>query len=292
MSLKCPQCHSHETLAPEPRMFRKMGFFVRKSDRVCVQRYKCLKCGKGFSDATNDPCLNQNKRQMNGPLYLLLSSGMSMRRSARNLKIHRRTIKRKLLFLANQAKLELEALRAPVSELQFDDLETFEHTKCKPLSVTMAVEKHTRRILGFRVARMPAKGKLAAIARKKYGYRKDERGKKRRELFAELRLIVEPGALIESDSNPHYFNDVKRFFPDCHYETVLGGRGAITGQGELKKKKFDPLFSLNHTYAKLRADINRLFRKTWCTTKRPEMLAAHLTLYSHYHNAHLGKVYH
>lgn len=292
MSLKCPKCHSHQTLAPETRMFRKMGFFVRKSDRACVQRYKCLKCGKGFSDATNDPCLNQNKRQMNGPLYLLLSSGMSMRRSARNLKIHRRTIKRKLLFLANQAKLELEALRAPVKELQFDDLETFEHTKCKPLSVTMAVEKHTRKILGFRVARMSAKGKLAAIARKKYGYRKDERGRKRRELFAELRSFIEPGALIESDSNPHYLNDVKRFFPDCHYETVLGGRGAITGQGELKKKRFDPLFSLNHTYAKLRADINRLFRKTWCTTKKPEMLAAHLMLYSHYHNAHLGNVYH
>ncbi len=61
-----------------------------------------------------------------------------------------------------------------VTSLEFDDLETFEHTKCKPLSATIAVESKTRRILGFRVARMPAKGLLAAISRKKYGYRKDD----------------------------------------------------------------------------------------------------------------------
>jgi hypothetical protein len=47
----------------------------------------------------------------------------------------------------------------------------------------MAVEFKTRRILSYRVSRMPAKGLLAKMARKKYGFRKDERPKARRELF-------------------------------------------------------------------------------------------------------------
>ena len=52
----------------------------------------------------------------------------------------------------------------------------------------------------------------------------------------------------------------------------------------LKKIRFDPLFSLNHTCAMLRANLNRLFRRTWCTTKKPERLALHIAMYVVFHN--------
>ena len=58
----------------------------------------------------------------------------------------------------------------------------------------------------------------------------------------------------------------------------------MTGQGELKKLRFDPLFALNHTCAMLRANINRLFRRTWCTTKKKERLEQHLAVYMDFHN--------
>ncbi len=35
----------------------------------------------------------------------------------------------------------------------------------------------------------------------------------------------------------------------------------------------------------LRANINRLFRKTWNTTKKVEALIDHLWIYVRYHNA-------
>ncbi|HEY8279241.1 MAG TPA: transposase, partial [Bdellovibrionota bacterium] len=78
-------------------------------------------------------------------------------------------------------------------------------------------------------------------------------------------------------------------FPKALHKTYEGKRGAQGGQGELKKVKFDPLFSLNHTCAMFRANVNRLFRKTWCTTKRIDRLRAHLMIYAHYHNRHLGQ---
>ena len=34
-------------------------------------------------------------------------------------------------------------IQNPAMEIQFDDLETHEHTKCKPLSVALAVERKT-----------------------------------------------------------------------------------------------------------------------------------------------------
>jgi len=216
---------------------------------------------------------------------------MSQREVARTLKINRKTVVRKFRFAASTAKQKLmqENLKMPQSlEVEFDDLETFEHTKCKPLSVTLMVEHKTRRILGFEVAQMPAKGRIAAYARKKYGYRADHRSRARKRLFTDMKKLVHPRAVIRSDSNPYYPTDVKRYFPGARHETILGGRGAIVGQGELKKLKWDPIFSLNHTCAMLRANINRLIRKTWCTTKKPGELAGHIAIYALEHNRRLA----
>ena len=175
----------------------------------------------------------------------------------------------------------------PATEIEFDDLETFEHSKLKPLSVTMAVETSTRRILGFKLAQMPAKGLLVKRSLKKYGKRKDERRAKRRELFKEIQPHVALFAAIKSDENPHYPKDVKEFFPNCHHKIYKGRRGCVVGQGELKAGGFDPIFSLNHSFAMFRANINRLFRRTWNTTKRRDRLYLQIAMYALYHNLEL-----
>jgi hypothetical protein len=196
---------------------------------------------------------------------------------------------RKFLFLGLEAEFlfrKRNLLSTPAKHIEFDDMESFEHTKCKPLSITLAVESKTRRILGLEVSRMPAKGLLARI--KRYGPRMDERPLGREALFRRIAPLLAAEVKIKSDSNPHYRNDVKQFLPNASYTQYLGKRGAITGQGELKKVRFDPLFSLNHTCARMRADVNRLFRRTWCTTKSPERLYWHLILYANFHNQRLA----
>lgn len=189
-----------------------------------------------------------------------------------------------------QVRLRMGNLRKPPCKIiEFDDLETFEHTKCKPLSVTIAVEFKTRRILGLEVSTMPARGLLVEKA-KKYGYRKDTRGEARERLFKTIAPLLEEGAVIKSDSNPHYPPDVARFFPKSAHKTYLGRKPKSSGQGELKQGPFDPLFSLNHTCAMFRANVNRLIRHTWCTTKNRHRLRDHLLIYADYHNEHLTLV--
>lgn len=196
------------------------------------------------------------------------------------------------MFVAEAAVAEFELNRSnsqktPSKIIQFDDMETFEHTKCKPLSISLSVVEGTRRILGVSVSRMAANGKLAERSRKKYGPRKDERSADRKELFTKISPFVAPDAIIKTDENPYYRRDIKRFFPKSTHLSYLGKRGAITGQGELKKVIFDPIFSLNHTAAMFRANVNRLIRRTWCTTKRADRLYAHLVIYANYHNSEL-----
>ncbi|WP_413584970.1 transposase [Bdellovibrio sp. HCB274] len=291
MKLKCPYCHHQRDPKNAARTIRKIGTYYRKSDGQHLKRFWCFRCGKSFSAATTSSSKGQKKRHLNTPIKDLLNGLMSQREIARVLKINRKTVVRKFRFSASTAKQELRSWNQKFqkcTEVEFDDLETFEHTKCKPLSVTLMVEYKTRRILGFEVAQMPAKGHIAHYSRKKYGPRADHRPIARNKLFQEMTELVHSNARIRSDSNPSYPAVVKRFFPNSKHEMVLGGRGAVVGQGELKKLHWDPIFSLNHTFAMLRANINRLIRKTWCTTKRPSELAGHIALYALAHNKRLA----
>lgn len=295
MKINCPNlnCSSHLNPSPSSGLIVRNGFFYRRSDSRWIRRYQCRHCRKYFSSATARADRNQKKRRINYRVYQLYSSGISQRRLARILGVNPKTIVRKIRFMAalesarHQEFLDTNFKNTQIQEIQFDDLETAEHTKCKPLSVTLAVEPKTRKILNFQVSSMPAKGHLAAVARRKYGYREDQRREKLHCLMKELTPYVSPDCVWSSDENPHYPSVLKAHFPNAQQNRYKGGRGSSTGQGELKKLRFDPLFSLNHTCAMLRANMNRLFRRTWCITKNQRGLIDHLWLYVSYHNRYL-----
>ncbi len=96
-----------------------------------------------------------------------------MRRAAIILNIHRATVKRKVEYLSMKSELEQIKLlsrleQSKVKHMQFDDLISIEHTKLKPVSVTIAVDASRRIILGAEVSRIPAFGHLAKMSVNKY----------------------------------------------------------------------------------------------------------------------------
>ena len=281
-------CLAHVN-GPNPKPLVRRGVFYRKSDGQWIGRLSCSRCGKYYSSATFSPRYRQRKRHLNLKVLELLNSGVSQRRAARILRVNPKTVVRKFRYLAECARHEQKAFLESLTlkrlqYVQFDDLETSEHTKLKPLSVCLAVEPEKRKILGIQVSRMPPKGLLAKTAYQKYGPRRDERAAGWQTLFRELKPFVSDSARFLSDQNPHYPAHLMTHFPKAIHETVKGARGSVVGQGELKRLRFDPLFSLNHTCAMLRANLNRLFRRTWCTTKTIQGLEDHLALYVSYHN--------
>jgi len=287
--LSCPHCsYERQEAGLSPGRFVRHGYYLRSSDGRWITRFRCLQCRGSFSNASYHPFLGQKKRQVNLELWRLLVSGVSQRRSAILLGINRKTAHRKLFFLGKLARLEhhhflLQRAGIP-RKLQLDEMETFEHTKCKPLSIPLVVEEETRLILGLGVCRMPAKGPLAEISRRKYGFRPNERVSALRKLLKDTRHFVPEPEHIRSDSHPYYPPLIRDLFPKTIHKTVESRRSAVTGQGELKKVRWDPIFSLNHTAAMLRANVCRLIRKTWCTTKRSDLLLDHLYLYVVWHN--------
>jgi hypothetical protein len=211
-----------------------------------------------------------------------------MRRFAKIYGVSRTTVQRKLKFLAFQARLNqekwLSSRNESFHEVQFDDLETFEHTKCKPITVSVFVEAKSRKIIDFSVARIGAKGLLVKAARKKYGIRKNEALKKRSELFKRVAKHVHPLVTVSTDESQFYPPLIKTYFPKATHKRYKGAKSSLGGQGELKKQGYDPIFSINHTFAMMRYGINRLVRRTWCTTKCIKALEDHIALYVDFHN--------
>lgn len=222
----------------------------------------------------------------------LLSSGISQRRAAMILGVTRKTISRKLVFLGTRARLrhreQLKTLSpSELTHLQLDDLITSQHTKLKPLSLSVVVSKRSRRILAAQVSEIPAFGHLAEISRRKYGPRKNELNGKLREMCRHLEPYLPKHGRIDSDEHKAYPPVIKSFLPNWKHETFKSQRASVAGQGELKSKSWDPLFSINHTLAMLRANINRLIRRTWNTTKSTESMMHHFWVYVDFHNSQL-----
>jgi transposase-like protein len=280
----CPFC-----LDTTPRV-RKKGYFAKQSTRAeRIQRYLCLDCGRSFSDQTRRLTYRERKPHVDQPIYRLLNSGMSQRRCAFILGIARKTVARKLVRLGRAARAKHlrwldSGAAAGFDVVVFDEMETIEHTKLKPLAIAVSVVEGKRLILKAEVSQMPAKGRLAARSRARYGRRRDERRRGLRRVLSAARLAMPKTAIVKSDEAPRYPRHVKAFFPAAKHLTYKGRRACIVGQGELKAGGFDPLFSLNHTCAMLRDNLKTLSRRTWCTPKRPDRLQALVDIYVTFHN--------
>jgi transposase-like protein len=272
-----------------PKNIIRDGLFRRKDDSKIIQRFRCKSCGKKFSAATFSECYRQKKRRINQSLLKLFSSNVSIRRSALFLGVNKKTIERRLLFLAQRCErlnhLNRVRLRGRVFNVQIDDLITKENSKLKPLSISVAVDEDRRLILGAEVSKIPAFGHLSKLSLKKYGPRPDEHHQGLKNLFTLLAPVVNEEALFKSDEHQRYPTFISRYFPKGKHLTFKSERGCVAGQGELKKVQFDPLFAINHTCATLRANVNRLIRKTWCTTKDPLRLKAHLEVFIYFYNS-------
>jgi transposase-like protein len=275
----CPHCKS--------KYFVKRGFYPRYWGKPRkIQRFFCRRCLRSFSTQSTAADRKEYKSFVNGEVFRLLMSGMSQRRCARIVGVDRKTIARKMRKLADQVRTEniLAARKSSAKTVVFDELETFEHSKCKPVSIAIAVEDRSRRVIAARVAQMPAKGRLVKISLERYGYRKDCRPRAIREVLHQVKEACPNLTLLKSDQSPRYPKRVREYLPGVEHLTFKGRRGCVVGQGELKAGGFDPLFSLNHTCAMFRDNLKRLSRRTWCTTKDIERLQDLVDLYAKYHN--------
>jgi len=283
-----PECRFHngpegsEQLYGENRFWVKRGFYKTKHDHRAVPRYSCRACGRYFGSRAGSPTAGQHKPYVNKHVFGMLCSGMTLRRTAKVAGIAKRTVERKFRWLATRAaQAHKETLRngnMDTSFIQFDDMESVEHTKLKPVMVTLAVRAKTGQIIDARVGSITCKHRKAD-SEHRYGKRSDDRTRVRREVLESVALCAKPGATVVTDGLRYYRKLITEIVPGATHKPYKS-------RGRRNERGFDPLFRLNHTCAKLRADIARLRRKTWCISKLASRLQDHLYLYIAWQNGY------
>jgi transposase-like protein len=266
-------------------LFTKKSFYKIKRINQWIRRYQCRSCKKTLSSRSFKSDYGHKKMDLNRPLERLLVEGNSLRGCSRLLGLTYKNTYNKFLWRTKQASLKKRQLKPQAQTLYFDEMESIHHTKCKPLSIAIMVNEQYQ-ILDLQVAEMPAKGRLAEFSIRKYGWRKDERELVMKKMFMSLKKNspnLQPLKII-SDAKPSYAKFVAEFFSHSVYETYSRAKKERERQQsriheKLQKRKYDPMFTLNQRCAKLRSDIKRLARRSWCTTKKPANLQGHLDLY-------------
>ncbi len=98
-------------------------------------------------------------------------------------------------------------------------METSEHIKLKPVAISLVVTPKERFVLSLDVASMPAKGPLAALSRKKYGPRKDDRPAAWAGVLSRVSRMTVPGAIITTDMHTRYPELIRHNLPDLEHVT-------------------------------------------------------------------------
>jgi transposase-like protein len=261
------------------------GHFWRRDDSRHVQRYRCKICKRTFCPTTGKDTWRLHLRRYSHDIMVRLAHKGSQRGIARALGIDRSTVAHRTRMYGLRAEAYFRGMNVSnLRHVQFDDMQSSVHTKCKPVSMPLAVCAQTRKILYLDACIMPAQHPLKEISERKYGPRADERPEVTEKAMRHLRPMIAQGGQITTDRATRYFEPIARILTGVSHIAFKSRKARIGGQGELKKIGFDPLFPINHTAAMFRDGVSRLIRKTWCNSKRLDMLRWHMLLYAKYYN--------
>ena len=275
----CPRCG-------DDRITRH-GHFFRRDDSRRIPRFRCKGCSRTFSRAGYSLFYRHRHRRLNERIRLSLVNSGTLRGTARMLRIDKETVARHMILQAKIARHRHSKRRMiwqHATCVQFDDLHTIEHTKLKPVAVSLITDADRWNMIGIQVSRIPASGPHAWKSRERYGLRPDDSIAARERMMMDAIPYISPTALFVTDKHLDYPPLITKHFPNARHSTHHGARGSVTGHGELKNIGYDPLFCVNHQFATFRACLSRLVRRTWTTTKRLDRLEDHLMLLVDHYN--------
>ena len=156
------------------------------------------------------------------------------------------------------------------SYVQFDQLETYEHSKKKPVGIQISVRPKTNEIISVKAGYIPIRALAVSKQHSKEWNIKARNSKHTLAMILETKKALNKnGATITCDKERSQVSLLKDF---CHEDFIT------LAPSSAENKKIDRIFR------RIRNDVSRLNRRTICTTKDLTQLQNHLDLYTEYHN--------
>jgi len=278
----CPNEACVNRLTPPARWFIRKGTFKIKWSKKKVQRFQCKNCKTKFSESSFKDTFGQHRPDLNSMIYRLYTSCTTMRRLAINLRCNRKTIVRKMHFLALKARKvhawHVFTGRLATKIVLFDEMETHERTRLLPLSIPLAVCGRTGRILDVNVAQKVASGHLAAKSRAICGVREDTSFKMCADVLKTVKVAAgQRLSVVHTDQKPSYRTLVKGILPDAIH--LAHNSKERRNQAAPDRSERHPMWWLGQACAMIRHDLSRMRRRTMVNTQAQYGLQRHLWLY-------------
>jgi hypothetical protein len=158
-----PECADHRLTPPARYRYVRNGYYRRKCDRRRIQRYRCKRCGGGFSQQTFSVTYCMKRPDLLPVVANWLASGASLRRIARchggqhpERACHPSSIPRIARRIGSQCLLVLEdchrQLAAVDEPMVFDHFESFVGMQENALAVATPVGKKSWYVYGLEPA--------------------------------------------------------------------------------------------------------------------------------------------
>lgn len=138
-----PECEAHRPPRGQAVQFHLHGSYARKADGRVVPRYRCVGCGRTFSQQTFSCTYYLKRPELLGAVAAGLVAGSAHRQLGRSLGCAASSVTRLSARLGRHGLLlqawmlaRLDGIDEPVV---YDDFETFAHSQDRPLGIGSAV---------------------------------------------------------------------------------------------------------------------------------------------------------
>jgi len=250
---------------------KKRGSYQTKTGKV--QRYQCKACNKLQSKRTFSENYRMRKQRLAKKIEALYCERMSLRGIGRVLKINRKTVEKYFLKMAKKAQIEnlknLDNRGIVTSYIQFDSLETFEHTKRRPLGIHISIRAKTGELISAKVHKTDIRALSVSQEKIKEWNSQTNQMQSLSEMLLETKKV---------------FNRINTTIACDGYRPQINLTKEICDESFVNVSILPENKKIDLTFRKLRNDISRLSRKSLCSTKKAERLQNHLDLYINYNN--------
>ena len=280
----CPNpkciCHSPDTASKSARRFYRYAGFHLTDVVGPVQRFRCVKCGKYFSERTFSLDYWTRKSLNNMEIFRAISSGESLASIGRNLDCSSESVQNRLDRLGrNSLALHSRMTRdfKLREDLAADGFESFERSHFFPSYLNILVGVESQLLYRFSFTSFRRKGRMTeAQKRRRAVYDAVHplpRGAVKKaftRLAAQIPALwdpsIKPTLILRSDEHPAYPVSIQSvkflaekiehgvFLHECHSSTAPR---TIT----------NPLFPVNYYDRELRKDIAAYRRESTCITR-------------------------
>lgn len=271
-----PACSAHR--APVAWRYVRAGFHARQSPPHRVQRYRCCRCRRHFSDQTFRTTYWLKRAELLAPIFNGLVAGSAFRQLARSFEVAPHTIATHCARLGRHCLLfhHQHRPRGPAAEpLVLDSFQTFEHSQYSPTLFHTLAGQDSHFVHGFTDTELRRSGRMTKAQKRRRAALEARFGTPdpratEREVTALLALLLpEPQALtLHSDEHADYPRALKRLPHLAVAHHTISSRAARTPR--------NPLFAVNLFDLLIRHSGANHKRETIAFSKRRQSAAERL----------------